>query len=151
VAPERRAPGGQVLDEADVEHVVRLAVELARAELVVHVAVQPGVVQEHAGVFQADRRQRRRQVELHAPDLAVAGVAGRVDERAGALVAFLAGVGQLDQVLDLAVEDVDPEYALFAQPALIAGVQAPGAFRLQVRIADEVVVAHSAVSRAGDR
>ena len=55
-----------------------------------------------------------------------------------------AGVDQLDQVLDVAVEHVDADHAAAAEAVLVAEVDAPGGFRLQLRIADEVVVAELA-------
>lgn len=74
---------GQVVDEAEVVDEVRLVVEAPCTEGIFDLAVEPGVVHEHASVGQSERGQRRRQVELDSPDLAVENVgdedhAGRV-------------------------------------------------------------------------
>jgi hypothetical protein len=58
-----------------------------------------------------------------------------------------ASVGQLDQVLDLAVEKIYPDHTLLAEPTLIAEIDAAGRFGLQLRIADEVIVAKFAVEQ----
>src|SRR3546814_1638454 len=46
-------------------------------------------------------------------------------------VAGLAGVDQLDQVLDVAIEEVDADHAALAEAALIAEVEAVGGFRVE--------------------
>ena len=90
---ERRAELAQVLDEAEVVDIFRLAVEPALAEFVADLAVEQREVAEHAGVGQADEGEVGRKVELDAPDLAVADVARLEDEGALAVsIAFLAGV-----------------------------------------------------------
>ena len=53
--------------------------------------------------------------------------------RALVLDPHVAGVGDLHQVADLAVEDVDAGNAGAADPPLVADVDAPGGLGLQVR------------------
>ncbi|MNT51843.1 hypothetical protein D3C72_1888290 [compost metagenome] len=87
------------MGEAEVQHIVRLAVEAASPHEVLDLAVQPRVVEEDAGRLHADEVQRRRQVELHAPDLAVADVFDGVDEgfdRNRILIVGAAGAARVD-------------------------------------------------------
>src|SRR3546814_8726606 len=107
-----------------------------------------GVVHEHTGVVHAEGGERGRDVEFDAIDLAVAdvgrgehpavgrlrghgfldgGVLAVVDQVlpcADHFVAGLAGVDQLDQVLDVAIEEVDADHAALAEAALVAEVEA---------------------------
>src|SRR3546814_14934198 len=66
-------------------------------------------------------------------------------------VAGLAGVDQLDQVLDVAIEEVDADHAALAEAALIAEVEAVGGFRVEVGVADVVVVAVLPVEQGRDQ
>src|SRR5690606_39256604 len=110
-------------------------------------AVEPGEVAEHAGVGQAEEAEVSGEVELDAVDLAVADVRRLEHESALAFRPLLAGVDQLDQVLDLAVEQVDPDYPGAAEMVLVAEISAPGLFGQQQRVAAEVVVADLLVER----
>src|SRR5690606_12783898 len=161
----------QVLDEADVEGRPGLVVEAALAHEVVDLGLDVGVVHEHAGVIHAEGGERRGQVELDAVDLAVADV-GRGEQPAVGrfgghgvldagvlavldhflpcilhLFARLAGVDQFDQILDVAVEDVDADDAALTKAALVAEVEAVGGLGVEPGVADVVVVAVLAVEQ----
>ena len=57
-----------------------LIVEAALAHEIAHLAVQPRVVEEYAGVWKSNGGQGRGEIELDAVDIAVANVGGGVDE-----------------------------------------------------------------------
>src|SRR3546814_15187907 len=64
---EGYTPRRDVLDEADIIDIVRLAVEAALARKVGDLAVEPRDVAEDAGVGQAKETEVGRQVEFDAP------------------------------------------------------------------------------------
>ena len=90
-----------------------------------------------------------RQVEFDPPHLAVADILRLVDEGAGTLRPFHAGVGEFDQVVHLAVEDVDPDDAGAADALFIAQIDAPRGFGVEQRIAEQIVVAELGFEQRG--
>src|SRR5690606_12623933 len=141
--------GRNILDQAQVVHPPGLVVEAAIAEQILDVAIEVGVVGEDAGVGEADDGKGRGQVELDPAHPAVADIIGPVDEVPRALGALLPGVGQLDQVLHIPIEEVDAGDTLVTEHALVADIQAPGGFRLEIGIALQIVVGHFPFQQGG--
>src|SRR5690606_32362029 len=130
---EGHVPSRHVVNEAGVEHILGLIVEAALAELVLDLAIEPGIVHEHAGVGQAQERQRRRHIELDAPNLAITRVPHAVDidrriEIARIIdVVFgeITGVVDLDDIADVTIEEIDADDAGAAQAVLPAEIDTP--------------------------
>src|SRR3546814_11276904 len=72
--------------------------------------------------------------------LAVAYVLWLQHEGALAFRAFLARIDELDQILDLAIEDIDADHAGVAAPMPVAEIAAPGGFGPDQRIHRKRVV-----------
>ena len=183
LAVGRAEAGGQVrqiLDEAEVIDRSGLIVEATLAKEIRDLALEPGVIQEHAGVVQTKGRKRRGKIELDTIDLAVADI-GRGEQPAFRLerqkrhrfflgqvflvhqvfdvilvavesvLAGFAGVDQLDQIRHVAVEEVHADHATLAQSVLEAQIDAVGNLLIQQWISDVIVVAVFAVEQCGDQ
>ncbi len=97
---------------------------------------------EDAGVLHPDHAQVGREVELDAVNLSVADIARLEHEGARAFRTLDAGIGQLDQVGDLAIEEVDADHAGVADAVLVPASPPQGELGAQVvRIALEIIVA----------
>ncbi len=138
------------MDEADIEDVVGLVVErtLTAGHGIDDFRLQPRVVRKHGRIGKSKEGQRRIRVDLdpirpritkilEGQDFALGIVAVQIFARlvTGGKVRRPAGAGQLDLVLDVAVEEVEAEYAAVPDLLIEADVDAPGRFLREFGIA----------------